>query len=102
MNNEFELQKSIEEWLNKKGIWYFHLRTQSYMKRHKPRKMKGFPDLIIILKDILLIELKNPADKYAKLRKDQRNLKEYCSKIGANYFDSNDYNAIIRYIESFI
>lgn len=51
--------------------------------KHMPSGTKGFPDFLILSKDLILfVELKIGRDR---LRKEQEEFKQFCEKNGLNY-----------------
>ena len=96
--DENYLQKLIENYLNNKEIWYFHIPKQLGQKR---RQISGIFDLFCITyKKAFFVELKSPELKprYWNVTAGQIKFQNMLDKNKIPNIISNNYKQIIRFI----
>jgi hypothetical protein len=87
MNEDKDIRKPIELFLESHDIYYIHLENspRGKYRNSNTKKFKGFPDHEIFLKNghILFFEYKTPT---GRLNSDQVKWKTYLESMGAHYF----------------
>ena len=96
---EKELQKHVQDYLIKKGIYFFHVPR---LRKGNRDQLSGIFDLMCYCdKGHFCIELKHP-DKKLMLRKKQEEFADILLKAKIPYLISNNYDEIINFIDVII